>query len=187
MSGRSRRIAGRPGDWSFADPSLHQPLAPLRDGVQRRAAFRRHRALLDSDFLVLEPHEQVHAVWAVGLLGQQLPVRSATMGRLNLGVTNLYNRVHDPAYAEAGIVAVREAHVALDGAVAEAYGWADLLNAGSHGHHLTTRFGVRWTVAPEVQREVERRLLALNHERARRGGEVPPAAVPADADELEAV
>jgi len=64
--------------------------------------------------------------------------------------------------------------------VATSYGWGDLTDLLSDGNHVTDRIGDRWTVQPEAQREIERRLLALNLERAAAGA--GPTAENADAD-----
>jgi hypothetical protein len=83
-----------------------------------------------------------------------------------VGTTKLYNLVVDPECHDEDILTVRAAHVALDEAVARAYGWDDLIDRFDHGHHPTERFGLRWTVKPETQREIEQRLLDLNLARA---------------------
>jgi hypothetical protein len=89
--------------------------------------------------------------------------RSAFMLERQLGLTKLYNLVHDPAVQnDAEVGRLRELHVAVDSAVFAAYGWTDL--EPDHGHH-GTRQGVRYTVAPTVQTEILDRLLALNHQR----------------------
>ncbi|WP_378056546.1 Eco57I restriction-modification methylase domain-containing protein [Actinophytocola glycyrrhizae] len=87
--------------------------------------------------------------------------RSVMLGR-ELGLTKLYNRVHDEAVAEPDIVRLREIHVEVDEAVAEAYGWTDL--DLRHGFH-DTRQGRRFTIDPVVQVEILDRLLELNFER----------------------
>ncbi|MDP9405589.1 MAG: restriction endonuclease, partial [Actinomycetota bacterium] len=100
---------------------------------------------------------------AVGELGGALHAhRSALMLDRQEGLTKTYNRVHDPDEQPNDIVRLRELHVALDGAVRDAYGWADL-DLG-HGFH-PTRFGVRYTFAPVPRQEVLDRLLELNHAR----------------------
>ena len=79
-----------------------------------------------------------------------------------LGLTALYNRVHDSdAHAE-DIQQLRELRVEMDNAVATAYGWDDL--DLQHGFHQTAQ-GVRFTISEDARREVLGRLLALNHER----------------------
>jgi hypothetical protein len=96
-------------------------------------------------------------------VGEELDgFRRSLMRERELGLTKLYNLVHDPGVTDAEIVRLREIHVEIDEAVAEAYGWADL-DLG-HGFH-ETRQGTRFTIAPDVQVEVLDRLLELNHER----------------------
>lgn len=79
-----------------------------------------------------------------------------------LGLTKLYNLVHDPDYSDADIDRLRETHVEIDEAVKEAYGWHDL-DLG-HGHHETPQ-GTRWTISPAARVEVLDRLLELNFAR----------------------
>lgn len=87
--------------------------------------------------------------------------RSVMLGR-ELGLTRLYNLVHDEGVTSADVRRLREIHCEIDEAVAEAYGWSDL--ALGHGHH-DTRQGRRFTIDPAVQVEVLDRLLELNHKR----------------------
>ncbi len=42
------------------------------------------------------------------------------------GLTATYNRFHDPAETDAGILRLRELHADMDRAVLDAYGWTDL-------------------------------------------------------------
>ncbi|NNJ12766.1 hypothetical protein EKD04_020785 [Chloroflexales bacterium ZM16-3] len=62
----------------------------------------------------------------------------------------------------ADIAELRRLHVAMDEAVAAAYGWGDL-DLG-HGFHETKQ-GLRYTISEAARRAVLDRLLALNHER----------------------
>ncbi len=78
------------------------------------------------------------------------------------GLTQTYNRFHDPDETEADIRILRELHVEMDKAVAAAYGWIDL-DLG-HGFHETKQ-GLRFTISESARREVLGRLLKLNHER----------------------
>lgn len=87
--------------------------------------------------------------------------RSVMLGR-ELGLTKLYNRVHDDSITESDIVRLREIHTEVDEAVAEAYGWTDL--DLRHGFY-DTRQGRRFTIEPGVQVEILDRLLELNFER----------------------
>ncbi len=74
--------------------------------------------------------------------------RTALMHGRGEGLTKTYNRAHDPAERSDDIGRLRELHVALDHAVAVAYGWPDL-------DPLT----------PGARQEILDRLLELNHER----------------------
>jgi hypothetical protein len=88
--------------------------------------------------------------------------RSAWMIENDEGLTKTYNRVHNPDDDTPGIARLREMHVTLDSAVADAYGWSDL-DLG-HGHH-DTPWGTRFTFQPSVRQEILDRLLELNHQR----------------------
>ncbi|MEU3253099.1 DNA methyltransferase [Streptomyces sp. NPDC006997] len=87
--------------------------------------------------------------------------RSVSTAR-DIGLTDLYNLVHAKAETAPDIEAIRQAHVKVDQAVTEAYGWTDL--DLKHGFHTTPQ-GVRFTIAPDVQTEILDRLLELNHAR----------------------
>ncbi|MEH1014224.1 DNA methyltransferase [Micromonospora sp. CPCC 206060] len=88
--------------------------------------------------------------------------RSVMLDR-ELGLTKLYNLVHDEQVSSADIRRLRDIHVEIDEAVAEAYGFG--LSLG-HGFHQT-RQGVRFTIDPATQVEVLDFLLELNHQRYR--------------------
>lgn len=78
------------------------------------------------------------------------------------GLTNTYNRFHNPAETANDIQELRELHVEMDNQVAAAYGWNDLNLA--HGFHDTAQ-GIRFTISEPARREVLTRLLQLNHQR----------------------
>ena len=81
-----------------------------------------------------------------------------------LGLTDVYNLVHDPAErSDERIQQLRDLHVRLDLAVRDAYGWSDL--GLGHGFHDVRGQGVRFTFSPEAGDEVLDRLLELNKER----------------------
>jgi hypothetical protein len=90
--------------------------------------------------------------------------RTEVMLGRSLGLTKLYNQVHDPAVTDPAIVRLRELHEQVDYAVLDAYGWSDLdLEVGHH----KTKIGLRWTVSPRARFELLDRLLVENHRRAR--------------------
>lgn len=78
------------------------------------------------------------------------------------GLTDTYNRFHDPDESAEDIVHLRDLHVEMDYAVAAAYGWDDL--GLGHDFHDTAQ-GVRFTISESARREVLTRLLKLNHAR----------------------
>lgn len=111
--------------------------------------------------------------------------RRSLMHRLWLGLTDIYNLFHNrdltpaivakvsgkPEEAEAGyqgILELRKFHRELDEAVLAAYGWTDL-NLGHDFHEVETlpeNDRVRYTISPDARKELLKRLLALNHQRA---------------------
>lgn len=80
-----------------------------------------------------------------------------------IGLTTLYNRIHDSTNRDRDIRQMRALHRDLDHAVQAAYGWDDL-NL-DHGFHNVRGAGVRYTFAPETADEVLDRLLELNRDR----------------------
>jgi hypothetical protein len=78
------------------------------------------------------------------------------------GLTKTYNRFHDANETASDIQTLRELHIAMDQAVAAAYGWQDL--DLEHGFHQTKQ-GIRFTISEVARREVLDRLLELNHQR----------------------
>ncbi|GAB6875586.1 Eco57I restriction-modification methylase domain-containing protein [Thermaerobacter litoralis] len=90
----------------------------------------------------------------------------------NIGLTDCYNTFHDPECTDDDIVQLRELHQAMDQQVVFAYGWTDLaLQHGFYPHRVTGE--VRFTLEPEQQAEILRRLLALNHELAEKNAGQP--------------
>jgi hypothetical protein len=94
--------------------------------------------------------------------------RTLLARRIQAGVHEVYERFHRETDADGDIIELRELHRQLDAVVASAYGWTDLAaNQGAalrHDFHGTKQ-GVRWTLHPDVRRDVLDRLLALNHQR----------------------
>ncbi|RDB46379.1 Eco57I restriction-modification methylase domain-containing protein [Tsukamurella tyrosinosolvens] len=98
--------------------------------------------------------------------------RREIMIRRELGLTSLYNIVNDPLHVgDRDVERMREIHVEVDAATAEAYGWKDIHL--DHGFH-TYRQMERWTVSPVARVEILDRLLELNHERAHAEGQEVP-------------
>lgn len=105
--------------------------------------------------------------------------RAGLMVRNNEGLTQTYNRFHDPDERSPDILRLRELHMLMDRAVLDAYGWQDLIlpygflldyeedeedeEANSHRKRKKP-WRYRWP--DEFRDEVLARLLALNEEQA---------------------
>lgn len=75
-----------------------------------------------------------------------------------------------------GILELRRLHRELDESVRDAYGW-QALDLGHDFHEVETlpeNDRVRYTISPAARKEVLRRLLALNHQRAVSQAEAAP-------------
>ena len=104
--------------------------------------------------------------------------RAALMVTNNEGLTKTYNRFHDPYESSPDILRLRNLHAAMDRAVLDAYGWADIPtdcdffplhpededDTATSGRPRTRKYRYRWP--DEVQNDVLARLLALNAARA---------------------
>jgi hypothetical protein len=99
----------------------------------------------------------------LALIGEQYDTqRQQVMLARDEGLTKTYNRFHSHAEASADIAELRRLHVAMDHAVAAAYGWQDLdLGLGFH----ETKQGRRYTISDSARHSLLDRLLSLNHQR----------------------
>ena len=88
-------------------------------------------ALLDSS--ASDPaHEATrHSLEAIGENYHQF--RAELMVSNNEGLTNTYNRFHDPAETSPGLLELRRIHGEMDQAVLAAYGWSDVPTACGFG------------------------------------------------------
>jgi len=74
----------------------------------------------------------------------------------------LLDQVHDGENTSHVANELRSTMQSIDSSVRDAYGWGDLdLRYGFY----STKFGIRFTLAPNVRRDALTRLVALNHER----------------------
>ena len=100
--------------------------------------------------------------------------RAGLMVERDEGLTETYNRFHDPHDTDPAIIRLRELHTEMDRAVLAAYGWSDvaarcdfLLDHESNEDETATRrtkpYRYRWPDA--VGDEVVARLMALNQDR----------------------
>ncbi len=93
--------------------------------------------------------------------------RTAAMLESNLGLTEIYNRFHEPDESDERIVELRDLHRQMDEAVAAAYGWDDL-DLGHDFHsvgYLSEKDRIRYTINEKARLEVLLRLSKLNRER----------------------
>ena len=101
-------------------------------------------------------------------------LRAELMVRHGEGLTETYNRFHDPLEVDSGILRLRELHAKMDRAVLAAYRWSDLptdcefipdyIEESADGDVLERSVRYRWPDA--IRDEVLARLLKLNAERA---------------------
>ena len=112
---------------------------------------------------VYETFPQPELTARMDRVGEELhSFRRGVLVDQRLGLTKLYNLVHNEAENGEDIRRLREIHTEVDYAVAEAYGWTGL--DLKHGFHDTQQ-GRRFTIDPVVQVDILDNLLELNHER----------------------
>lgn len=106
--------------------------------------------------------------------------RAQLMVANNQGLTTTHNRLHDPEECDPAIHKLRELHTAMDRAVLDAYGWADLQptceflldyedesdDDEDDGKRRRKKKPWRYRWPDDIRDEVLARLLALNAERA---------------------
>jgi hypothetical protein len=102
-------------------------------------------------------------------------LRAAIMLKNKEGLTETYNRFHDPEETQPEILSLRELHAAMDGAVLNAYGWTDIkpksefiLDYEGDDEDGAQRRAKPWRYRwpDEVRDDVLARLLELNRQRA---------------------
>ncbi|MFC7532493.1 Eco57I restriction-modification methylase domain-containing protein [Actinoplanes sp. GCM10030250] len=153
-------ITGAFTDQAFLSSSVHQMWA-----VKYGTTLRTDPQYTPSE--VWETFPLPPATARAEAAGRELDAtRRAIMLRRQSGLTRLYNLINDPEIgdeSDADVRRLREIHVELDQAVAEAYGWGDL----DMTHEFDTYRQVRrWSVSPATRVEILDRLLAENHRRA---------------------
>jgi hypothetical protein len=101
--------------------------------------------------------------------------RARIMAMKQLGLTNIYNRFHDPTERDPEIFRLRAIHDEMDRTVLDAYGWTDiptrcefLLDYEEDEDDQTSRRKKPWRYRwpDDVRDEVLARLLELNAKRA---------------------
>jgi len=112
-------------------------------------------------------------------------VRTTLMRKRSIGLTETYNRFHDPDELDPEIVKLRELHAAMDRAVLDAYTWSDIptdcefildyeIDEEEWGNKKKP-YRYRWP--DDVRDEVLARLLELNTERAKEEARSGAAAI----------
>ena len=105
-------------------------------------------------------------------------LKKEIMTSANLGLTKLYNQLHNPQLDNEQtlmgkediikkIKLLREIQKELDSVVLETYGWSDInLNYNFYEvEYLHEKDSIRFTIHTEARKEILNRLLKLNHER----------------------
>ncbi|MFD6731146.1 Eco57I restriction-modification methylase domain-containing protein [Micromonospora aurantiaca] len=148
-------VSAQPASLTLMSSSFHSSWA-WKNSSTMKADLNYSPSDVYETFPQPEPSERMKRV------GAELDsYRRSVMLERELGLTKLYNLVHDEQETSADIRRLREIHVEVDEAVAEAYRF-DL--ALGHGFHQT-RQGTRFTIDPAVQIDVLDLLLELNHAR----------------------
>ena len=108
--------------------------------------------------------------------------RAAIMVSNNEGLTETYNRFHDPDEQDPNISRLRELHASVDRVVLDAYGWNDIQpkcefipvfedeDEEEEGRERKKKYRYRWS--DEVRDDVLARLLELNRQRTLEEGQV---------------
>ena len=114
------------------------------------------------------PRPESSALEPVRTVAKELhELRARVMREEGMGLTDLYNHIHDPESSLPHVADLRALHEALDKAVAVAYGWNDLDMSHDFREvgYLPANDNVRCTIAEPVRLEVLRRLVLLNKQR----------------------
>lgn len=88
-------------------------------------------------------------------------MRSEIMSERRIGLTKLYNMLHDPRVKDGDIENLRHVHDRLDMETARAYGWGDL---DLEWEFFPGMHGIRRTFPKPIQKEILDRLLEHNHQ-----------------------
>jgi len=95
-----------------------------------------------------------------------LNLRKEIQNELNIGLTDLYNNMHDNSINNEKFTSLRRSQIALDYSVVNAYDWSDvpLRHNFYEIDYLPENDRIRFTIHPDARREVLKRLLELNHQ-----------------------
>lgn len=150
----------------FADLALLQ--SSIHDVWTRKQASTQETRLRYTATDCFETLALPHDTKGFAALGETYSnLRATLLCTRGIGLTKLYNRFHAPAETDEDIQQLRDLHQAIDVAVSNAYGWADLdLEHGFHEvSYLPENDRVRFTISETARVEVLRRLAELNRQR----------------------
>ncbi len=120
-----------------------------------------------SDYLETFPFLHINSKILTQLGERYHQDRTGIMRSDEIGLTQFYNRIHDPDEQDPRIVEFRELQRILDSEVAKAYSWDDL--SLGHSFHQVTYLpkndNIRFSIAENARTEILRRLAQLNKER----------------------
>lgn len=120
-----------------------------------------------SDAFETLPFPEIASANLASLGEQYQTLRADIMAREESGLTDLYNRFHNPEITDPAIAELRELHRRIDEAVLAAYGWTDIdLGHGFHSvPYLPENDRLRFTLCEEARLTILRRLAQLNRAR----------------------
>ncbi|MFW0772726.1 Eco57I restriction-modification methylase domain-containing protein [Paenarthrobacter nitroguajacolicus] len=150
-------------DFALLQSSLHQEWAYWNSGTMGASTLRYSTSTSLETWPM--PTRDLSALDEIGRKYHQR--REAELGSEDIGLTELYNRIHDPLNREGSVQELRTLRSQMDHAVLHAYGWSDV--DPGHGfyelEYLPPKDCLRFTLSPGARLEVLRRLSKLNHER----------------------
>jgi hypothetical protein len=145
--------------------------------IERSGKMRSDLSYSHTDVFLTMPLPELND--SLRCLGERLSeYRQELMLRRGVGLTPVYNLVHDPDCQDEDIIKLRRTHEEIDRATVEAYGWHDLLDDSGqsspadpthesfpldHGFHETDQ-GIRYTIGLLARTEIIDRLRQLNHQ-----------------------
>lgn len=154
--------------WEFAvlQSSLHQEWAFWTCGTLGASTINYSTSVAYETWPVPKVEKSIQA--SLEKLGEEYhALREQALLQIDVGLTKLYNRFHDPSDDDSQIELIRRLHREIDIGVAHAYGWEDIdLEHGFHEvPYLPESDRVRFTISDRARLTVLRRLSELNHQR----------------------
>lgn len=151
-------------EFALLQSSLHQEWAYWNSGTMGASTLR----YSTSTSLETWPMPDTESRVELNAIGKQYhQMRENEITSNGIGLTEFYNRVHDPALESEAQRRFRALIRRMDCAVLDSYGWSDIdLGHGFHElEYLPPKDCVRFTMSRGARIEVLRRLSRLNRER----------------------